>query len=82
MWDIRVLNNQLEGNYRFQDIQDTGNRMADFLLKVHRKSDGGSSFNPNHCLPVHNSVRISDKKPESDSLGIIMAIQCLEYTDE
>ncbi len=82
MWDIRVLNNQLKGSYRMKDIQDAGNRQAEYLLKVHRKPDGGFSFYPDYCLPVHNSVRISDKKPESDSLGIIMAVQCMEYADE
>jgi hypothetical protein len=82
LWDIKVLNNQLEGSYRMKDIQDAGNRMAEFLLKVHHKSDGGFSFYPDHCLPVHNSVRISDKKPESDSLGILMGVQCMEYADE
>ncbi len=82
LWDIKVLNNQLEGSYRMKDIQDAGNRIAEFLLKVHRKSDGGFSFYPDHCLQVHNSVRISDKKPESDSLGILMGVQCMEYADE
>ena len=70
------------GSYRLKDIQDAGNRIAEFLLKVHRKSDGGFSFYPDHCLQVHNSVRISDKKPESDSLGILMGVQCMEYADE
>ena len=82
MWDLRVLSNAVEGTYRLKDIAEAGNRQAEFLLKRHRKKDGGFSFYPDRCLTIHNSIRISDKHVVSDSLGTSMCILCLMYADE
>lgn len=82
LWVIRTLDQELEGSYRRQDIKRSGNRTAEFLLKEHRKPDGGFSFNLPHCVIGHNSVRISDKYVESDTLGTVMCLKCLDYADE
>lgn len=82
LWVIRTLDEQMAASYRRQDIKDSGNRLAAFLLKEHRKPDGGFSFNTTHCVTEHNSIRISDKYAESDTHGTVMCLKCLAYADE
>jgi hypothetical protein len=55
-----------------------GERLAGFLLGVHRQEAGGFSFHRRHCLPAHNSVRVSKPLPESDMIGTFMACDCLK----
>ena len=85
-WDsvkvLKDLNEQLSGSYRFKDIRETGNRMADFLLKTHRKKDGGFSFYPHQCQSVHNSVQVSEKGNVGDMQGTKFCLYCLSYADE
>ena len=85
-WDsmkvLKDLNEQLSGSYRFKDIRETGNRMADFLLKTHRKKDGGFSFYPHECQSVHNSVQVSEKGNVGDMQGTKFCLYCLSYADE
>ncbi len=82
LWVLYNLNNQLDYSYRFSDIKTAGNKMAEFLLKVHRKSDGGFSFHKGHCQLVHNSFKISEKYKESDMQGVKMSLKCLQYADK
>lgn len=85
-WDamkvIKDLNHQLDYGYRFEDVRQAGNRMADFLLKVHKKEDGGFSFHPHVCQSIHNSVQVSRKGAAGDMQGTIFALYCFSYADE
>ncbi|WP_373513860.1 hypothetical protein [Persicitalea sp.] len=85
-WDamkvLKDLNQQLNYGYRFAEIRDAGNRMADFLLKVHKKKDGGFSYFPRECASVHNSVRISEKGAVGDMEGTKFSLYCFSYADE
>jgi len=82
-WDALVtllrLNEQLEGAHRFDDIAAAGMRTAAFLCRVHRREDGAFSFHSDHCIEVHNSVRVSEALPESDTVGTSMSLRCLRY---
>jgi hypothetical protein len=82
IWVLRELNILLKGSYRLNDIKSSGNHLAEFLLKVHRKPDGAFSFHPEHCMLEHNSIRTSDKHYESDTQGTSMSLRCLIYADE
>ena len=85
-WDamevLRILDKQLEGTYRRDDIVQAGNLLAQCLLQKYRKSDGGFAFHKNYCLTMHNSIRISAPYPESDMLGTYMCWISLSYADE
>ncbi|HEV7347367.1 hypothetical protein [Telluribacter sp.] len=85
-WDsmkvLKDLNQQLDHGYRFEDIRDAGNRMAEFLLKVHKKADGGFSYFPGECASAHNSVRVSEKGPVGDMEGTKFSLYCFSYADE
>lgn len=85
-WDamkvLKDLNQQFEYSYRFEDIRKAGNRMSDFLLKVHKKEDGGFSYFPHECQSVHNSVRVSEKGNVGDMEGTKFALFCFSYADE
>ena len=82
-WDALLallrLNEQLGGGHRFDEIAAAGMRTAEFLCRVHRRDDGGFSFHSDHCIEVHNSVRVSDPLPESDTIGTSMSLRCLRY---
>jgi hypothetical protein len=82
MWVLKNLNEQLEGRHRHEDISNAGSRLSDFLCRSHRKKDGGFSFFKDHCLAVHDSIRVSDPLPESDMVGSFMAFECLRYTEK
>jgi len=77
-WVLRTLNRQLAGSHRLADVRAAGERLAGFLLREHRKPDGAFSFLRKHCLPVHDSVRVSEPLPESDMIGTFMACDCLK----
>lgn len=85
-WDsmkvLKDLNEQLAGSYRFKDIRETGNKMSDFLIKVHKKEDGGFSFYPRECQSIHNSVQVSRKGAVGDMQGTRFCLYCFSYTDE
>ena len=82
-WDALLvlvrLNEQLDGAHRFDDIAAAGARAAGFLCRVHRRRDGGFSFHSDQCIQVHNSVRVSEPLPESDTVGTSMSLRCLRY---
>lgn len=82
LWLLRILNLQLEKTYKFPRIQDAGNQFAKLLLSKYRKPDGGFSEKPDSCITVHNSIKISDSYPISDTVGTSMSIRCLSYADE
>ena len=85
-WDsmkvLKDLNKQVNYGYRFADIREAGNRMAGFLLKNHKKKDGGFSYFPNECQSVHNSVRVSEKGAVGDMEGTKFCLYCFSYADE
>jgi hypothetical protein len=83
-----VLNRQLctagagaNGAHRFGDIAAAGSRLSRYLMKEHRKSDGAFSFEPGHCIAIHDSIRISDPLPESDMIGTLMCMDCLRFAE-
>ena len=83
LWVLRELDRQLEGAYRHQDIVQAGNRCARMLLKKYRKADGGFSFQGDHCITVHHSIRLCDRPQAiSDMLGTSMCLRCLAYADQ
>lgn len=82
IWVLRVLDIMLKGSYRHNEIKTSGNRLAEYLMKVHRKPDGAFSFHKDHCLTAHNSIKTSEKYRESDTLGTGMCLNCLSYADE
>ncbi len=85
-WDamkvLKDLNHQLNYAYRFEDVREAGNRMADFLIKTHKKADGGFSFYPHVCQSDHNSVQVSGKGAVGDMQGTRFSLYCLYYADE
>jgi hypothetical protein len=81
-WVLKNLNAQLAGGYRSDDLRACGRRLADFLLRTHRKPDGGFSFYATHCVPAHNSIVVSKALPESDIMGTLMSCECLAYSRE
>jgi hypothetical protein len=82
-WDallvVKRLNQQLDGGHRFDAVTATGLRAAEFLCRVHHRDDGGFSFHSDHCIAVHNSLRVSEPILESDVIGTSMSLQCLRY---
>ena len=84
-WDamkvLKDLNTQVASSYRFTDIRTAGNKMSDFLLKVHKKEDGGFSFHPRVCQSVHNSVQVSGKGAVGDMQGTRFCLYCFSYAD-
>jgi hypothetical protein len=63
------------------EARQAGQRLAEVLLMRFRKPDGGLSFLPDSCLPVHNSIRISEWLPESDVLGTAYGLRALSIID-
>ena len=82
MWTLKVLNQQLKGEYRLIDIAAAGEKLSHYILVNHRKSDGGFSFYKDHCLNVYTGIKVADPVPESDLQGTFMACECLRYTQE
>ena len=80
-WDaMYVLNKvckQLDWNYRQSELFDLCQTVSDFLLRVHRKSDGGFSFYPDVCQQEHNMIKVAPAIPESDMQGTLMALACI-----
>ena len=86
-WDalnvLRLLNQQLDGGYRFEDIRDAGDRCAEMLLRKYRQDDGAFAFHGHRCQRNHHSIRLSaESYPIGDMLGTIMCVRCLQYADE
>jgi hypothetical protein len=81
-WVLKNLNAQAGGCHRFADLRAAGRRLAAFLVRAHRKPDGGFSFHRAHCVTVHNSVRVSAALPQADIMGTLMSCECLRYADE
>jgi hypothetical protein len=85
-WDAAFilfhLDRQLGACHRSAEIAAAVARLADVLLAVYRKPDGGFAFHGETCLTVHHSIRLCAKpEPVSDMLGTVMCQQCLEYAD-
>ncbi len=80
-WDaIYTLNHvcrQLNWNYRHDEVVDLAQTVYDFLLRVHRKADGGFSFFPDLCQQEHNAISVAPAYAESDMQGTLMAMACL-----
>lgn len=83
LWVLYYYNQQMANSYRFEDIRQAGNRLAEVLLNDYRKSDGGFAFHADHCLMKHCSIILCEKpEPISDVVGTWMALQCFRYADE
>lgn len=83
LWVLRVMDQQLQGNYRRADIVSAAELTCACLMKDYLKADGGFAFHGEHCITNHHSVRLcSEPKPAGDMLGTTMCLHCLEYVDE
>ncbi len=83
MWVLRVLDYQLNGTYRHDELVESGIRLNDRLMAHYRKPDGAFSFNGALCQTNHHSIRLTDKGyPIGDMLGTTMVLKCLLYVDE
>jgi hypothetical protein len=80
-WDavfiMRYLTGDLTRTHCKDAIRHASARLTDRLLTDYRKPDGAFSFLPDSCLPVHNSIRVSDPHLESDVLGTTMCLECV-----
>lgn len=81
VWTLRLLTRDLREAARPDAARDAARRIADFLLAQHLKPDGAFSFTPEHCLTTHNSMRVSDPYPESDTIGTPMALEVVRISD-
>lgn len=81
MWALKVLNSQLEGSYRFEEIAEYGKKLCDFIFEHNRKLDGAFSFFRDHCISLHNSLFISEPLAESGVMGTFMCLECFVYTE-
>ena len=77
----RRLDEQLHGRHRHDEVVAMAKRLAEVVLNTHRRSDGGFSFHPEHCLEMHNSVAVADAAQVSDMLGTCLAIDMLGQVD-
>ena len=82
IWVLRQLDKQLKGQYRHADIVRAAQRLAECLLRDYRKPDGGFAFAADHCLLIHQGVKLSPPLPVSDMVGTRMCLECLSYADE
>jgi hypothetical protein len=82
VWVLRQLDKQLKGEYRHADIVRAAQRLAECLLRDYRKPDGGFAFAADHCLLIHQGVKLSPPLPVSDMVGTRMCLECLSYADE
>jgi len=83
LWVLRECNTQLQGAYRRSEIEASGIRTAEMLLRDYRQSDGAFAFNGVHCVWNHHSVQLCDQGyPISDTMGTMMVVNCLQYVDE
>lgn len=82
VWVLWLMDKQLTGTYRHQDIADAANRLAAMLMREYRKSDGAFAFCGKVSLPVHHSVKIGESLAVSDMLGTLMCLYCLAYADD
>ncbi|MFI4912664.1 MAG: hypothetical protein ACIAQZ_13450 [Sedimentisphaeraceae bacterium JB056] len=85
-WDsldlISKVSDQLNNEYRFDDIVEAGNKTAEVLLTEYKKQDGGFAFYGEQCLDRHCSVLLSHERyPISDMLGTNAALICFKYID-
>jgi hypothetical protein len=82
LWVLRQLDKELKGQHRHADIARAAQRLAECLLRDYRKPDGGFAFAAEHCLLIHQAVKISKPFPEGDMVGAFMCLECLRYADE
>ena len=82
LWVLRQLDKELQGQHRHADIARAAQRLAECLLRDYRKPDGGFAFAAEHCLLIHQAVKISKPFPEGDMVGAFMCLECLRYADE
>jgi hypothetical protein len=81
IWTLRLLTDDLRATDDAGAVRAASRRLARRLLDAYRKPDGAFSFTAGSCLPMHNSIRVSDPRPESDVLGTVMALETLHITD-
>ena len=81
VWTLRLLTRDLREAARPDAVRAAARRISDYLLAHHLKPDGAFSFTPDRCLTVHNSIRVSDPWPESDTVGTPMALEVVRMND-
>lgn len=78
---LNVVGKQLEWQYRFEEAHACASRVADVLLREHRKPDGGFSFEEDRSLEHQNFIRATPATGQSDLQGTLMALACLNIID-
>jgi hypothetical protein len=85
-WDslcvMKAFSDEIDNSYRFDDIKQAGLKLEQRIRTVYSKPDGAYSFCATKCLEVHNSIKVSEPKPESDVLGTGMYLEVFRYLDE
>jgi hypothetical protein len=82
LWTLRQLDKETGRSHRHGDIVRAAERLSECLLRDYRKPDGGFAFAADHCLLIHQAMKISKPLPESDIVGTFMCLECLRYTNE
>jgi len=85
-WDsvcvIKAFSDEVNNSYRFDDIKQAALKLEERIHTVYAKPDGAYSFCATKCLEVHNSIKVSEPKFESDCLGTGMYLEVFRYLDE
>ena len=85
-WDslcvMNAFSDEINNSYRFGDIKQAALKLEDRIQTVYAKPDGAYSFCATKCLEVHNSIKVSEAKFESDVLGTGMYLEVFRYLDE
>jgi hypothetical protein len=80
-WDAMYMLKHLTDDAQLEplreDVLAAGQKLENRLLNTYRKDDGGFSFFADHCVNVHNSIRVSEPLEESDAMGTWMCADCL-----
>lgn len=82
LWLLRVLDAQIKGKHRHEDIVSAADRNAEILIAKYRKPDGGFTRNGDKCMTEHNSIRVGPALVEGDMLGTKFCLECFDYLDE
>jgi|GEM_PF-4751423 len=81
IYSLNVVGRQLNWQYRFEEASQAASRVAEFLLREHRKPDGGFSYDTDRSPRHQNFIRANPGIPQSDLQGTLMSLACLNIID-
>ncbi len=85
IWDaiyvLNVVGKQLAWSHRHIEVSESVSRTADYLLREHRKPDGGFSYHSDTSLTHQNFIRATPPLKQSDMQGTLMSLACLNIID-